>query len=176
MPTGDPRMPEDVRRAKHLRYRLTELAEIGDREQGASIVEDVLPTESDDIDGSTSDDEEKPQSGMPLSSMSTAQRTDITRSQERTLLPQQIVKERKSREKEEDLTSVLKMIMVQEQVRREEDLPRRKKDRRYDLERRCEDSKRHERLTQMIIKLHGKPPQNNSSTSYDVNLSCSFVV
>ena len=175
MPTDDPRMPEDVRRAKHLRHRLTELAEIGDGEHAVSVVDDVLPTESDDIDGSTGDDEETPQSGMLLSSMSTAQRTDTTPSHEATL-PRPMVKKRHSRETEEDLTSIIKMIMVQEQARREEDLRRREEehleerlqreqDRRDELERRGEESKRHEQLMQLIIMLQGKPSQNNNDTS-----------
>lgn len=53
MPTGDPNIPKEVRRAKHIRYKMTERAQIGVGEE--TNVDDVL-TESMTMNAFQSDD------------------------------------------------------------------------------------------------------------------------
>lgn len=54
IPTGDPLCPDDVRRAKRIRYAMTERADVGDGAEATQIAEEVLSVPPDVTDTGTS--------------------------------------------------------------------------------------------------------------------------
>ena len=43
MPTGDPLMPADVRKAKHIRYKMTERSDLGDGNEDMVMIRTMKP-------------------------------------------------------------------------------------------------------------------------------------
>lgn len=140
-------MPDDARRAKHLRYRLTELAEIVDGENAEDDVEEALPSAFGTWDSSRPDWESAPNE-VPSSSGSFARAASVstcTLSVAATVV-RLIVQRRGSLRSPgndgEDLTSVLKTTPVQEQKRRERATRKREEEgegERKRLEQECRD-------------------------------------
>ncbi|PXF49576.1 hypothetical protein BWQ96_00646 [Gracilariopsis chorda] len=57
IPTGDPRMPDDVRRAKRLRFRMGERADIGEGAGAEETIGGILPSSDDEADDTMEADE-----------------------------------------------------------------------------------------------------------------------
>ena len=134
MPTGDPLMPDDVRKAKHIRHKMTERADVGfgdeDTYELSGIAADEDPTEA-------------PQLGTSPALMShVAPSTDPTATHnvsgvqvlpptppESSPSPRPLVNKRRSNNwhnmESNDFLTMMKMSMVQEQQRREDDARRR---------------------------------------------------
>lgn len=170
IPTGDPMMPEDVRRAKRIRYKMTERADIGVGD--AASVEDFLPAENSAVpDDPLQSDEETPDvcaSGYvapPVTSppVATPVVSSSLYSAEEDVLnprpselespsPRPLVHRRASgrerrdaqRDESDDLMSLLKAQIVQDGIRRDEEFQRREQDRREEAQRREEDRKEKE--------------------------------
>lgn len=168
MPTGDPLMPADVRRAKHIRYKMTERADMGTMEgddpDETMPCDDGLPSIStsaaqsgeEDVDDLIHDDESSPTSSTP--SASNECDTNIPP----TVLPthpppRPLVRKRhelrKKSEDEDDLMSLLKAQIVQDGIRREEERKQREVDRQMNREREAMESKRHERMMEMMMMM-----------------------
>jgi len=165
MPTGDPLMPEDVRRAKNIRHEMTERANLGDAEDAEDEASSLLPNEEDNDDNLVSGarviggmedyDEDTP---GPSAVLSATRRVDAPQ----VTSPDAAPPPRARGDNPEDLMSMFKVAMLQEQQRREDEARRREEERREERERREEErsedrlrreqeSKRQDRFMEMLL-------------------------
>lgn len=153
MPTGDPLMTDDVRRAKHIRYKMTDRADMGVAEDADEVVESFMPcskdtqeTESETLHveapSTESDDFGDVQSVVAPIVIPDSPET-ITPS------PRPLINRRSGgsqrHDDSADIFAIMKANMVQEQERREEEAKRREEDRNDERIRR-EDERREEKL------------------------------
>lgn len=124
VPTGDPTIPPDVKRAKQIRYSMMERADIGEAEDSddANCVLNLVNENSDESDGDGRGD-----SDVGNSTRATVEHleTDPTSS----FIPRPLVRKRAGKESSSTITSDLiamyKLHMMQDQARREEELKER---------------------------------------------------
>lgn len=164
MPTGDPLMPDDVRRAKHLRYLMTERADLGVAEETADVVETIMAqsdrTDEDEIGGDNYNismgniiDDDRVNSAS-AGSVSIAQVTPNNEPSETnsphtapstTTSPRPIVHRRtKNLEDVGDIMSIIKASMLQEQRRMADETTRRTEEALRCSEERAEERQRRE--------------------------------
>lgn len=161
-------MPEDVRRAKRIRYKMTDRADIGVGD--GATAEDFIATDVPTIpfDQFDSDDDSPDAIGQivtasaPSAVNSQANEPSSTNAEETT--PRPLVHHRApGRERKDDggeLMSLLKAQIIQDGIRRDEEHERRdheRKDRdeerRNERERRGDEARRHDRLMEMMMMM-----------------------
>lgn len=164
IPTGDPAMPEDTRRAKHIRFKMHDRADLG---EGDDINADEFFNEVDNeepclptADGEENISEQPSLSGPPQTSSGS-----IT---EPRPLVHRRVGARHTKGEHDDLMSILKAQIIQDGIRREEEKERREQDRkereqehRMERERRAEDARRHDQIMQMVMMMMMSKGQMN---------------
>lgn len=161
MPTGDPMIPADVKRAKYIKNKMTERADMGvmDSDDG----ENHFPSEGDvetaitntQLDDTPNGSDEFPEAEETLESPifvpSVPNRgTSVTT----TPAARSIVgKRRMSSNKNDDgdLISILQAQILQDGIRREEERRQREEDRQMRRESEVADQKRHERMMEMMM-------------------------
>lgn len=174
MPTGDPLMPADVRRAKHIRYRITERADMGvmddkddeflpaeDGINGVGVSNDgveSVPCSSGDASDDSPEKIASPSGSVVLSD-------DTPTPSNSTVTPRPLTSRRPARPKQDDddIMALLKAQIVQDGVRREEERKQREEERILLRERQEQDAKRHERLMEMMLMVFCRGQGSNSS-------------
>lgn len=182
IPTGDPLMPPEVKRAKHIRFKITERADLGEGNDanaddffGDEDEEDIGPSPSSnpsqshddtvEIDVIESSLQDPTVVHAPATSTDAAPRQSTpTRSAMDLREPRPLVHRRvnvpRCKPESDDLLSILKAQIIQDGLRREEEHERREQERkdrederRIERERRAEDSRRHDQLMQMMMMM-----------------------
>lgn len=142
IPTGDPLMSDDVRRAKHLLYKMSERADLGVDEEATAeefFPDDTVPTidsilsDPDVLDdgGSASTPSVTPRS-ITSGNGSDAASAEAAYSEERCLRPlvNRGALNSPKRDKTDDLMSLLKARIIEDRIRREEERQRWRQERK----------------------------------------------
>lgn len=154
MPTGDPLMTDDVRRAKHLRHNMTDRADMGVAEDAEEVVESFMPscsdtpgTESDmagvEAPSSTENDDVMEAQSVPVASLLPDSPENDTPS------PRPLINRRSGGNQRpdgsSDIFAIMKANLMQEHKRREDEAKRREEE-RTDERLRREDERREDKL------------------------------
>ena len=161
MPTGDPDIPEEVRRAKTIRNQIVERADIGEDAEVDDIV--TLPQELESEEGAGSqnenlnDEQRNTISAAPAVVPSSSNggtpspNNPIVPANSRSPVshtPRPLVykgsKKRNRDDTDDDLMEMIKLNMLQEQQMRQDDVRRRQEQREEELRQREEDRRRRE--------------------------------
>ena len=176
MPTGDPLMPEEVRKAKHIRYKMTERADLGCGDEESDLMTGIGNSSGDEIGETCSSREPSPLAVSTESSDEVAPSV-VTPSLSATPtslpLPRPLIAKRKDVSSQsfrvDDILNMMKMNMMQEQQRREEELRRREEEkiireeeRREERQRREHESKRQERYFEALLMMMASSPKQDN--------------
>ena len=167
MPTGDPLMPEEVRKAKHIRYKMTERADLGCGDEESDLMTGIGNSSGDEIGETCSSREPSPLAVSTESSYEVAPSVvapALSATPTSLLSPRPMIAKRKDVSSQsfrvDDILNMMKMAMMQEQQRREDDLRRREEEkiireeeRREERQRREHESKRQERYFEALLMM-----------------------
>lgn len=170
-------MPDDVRRAKRIRHKMSDRADLGAGD--GATADDFLPEETADIgtELNISDDEDvgdyqnPSDSGTPreigpqvFHETAGAEASGLPSTESEEVPPRPLVNRRAAvrhkKDEPDDLMSLLKAQIIQDGMRRDEEHQRREQERkdrederREERSSRQDESRRHENLMQMIMMM-----------------------
>ena len=158
IPTGDPHIPVDVLRAKRIRGEMTDRIDLGDGEEATEVADSSFEAQTRSMDNlmeRTEGAESLHTSAAPEQLVNPVLPTSL---QERaTPSPRPLVRRRtviaSPNQDDNDLISIYKVSMLEEQKRRAEEHERRLQDREDEKIRRDREEKRHEKYMEMMMMM-----------------------